>query len=158
MARSVTVTFRALTTFEDAEVVREIRNEGRQWMGCQELLDRDEQRRWFDRISHLCPLDFFCYLAGEPPIGYGMVERRDDDRLWITLAVRETARGHGVGTRIYAELAGLTSERIYAGIRHDNAASLRAAERAHYQIVTEIFPPNVSADEVPRWVVLSSPP
>lgn len=156
MARSVT--FRALATFEDAEVVREIRNEGRSWMGSQELLSRADQLRWFDRVTRLSPIDFFCYLAGEPPIGYGTVERRSDDRLWITLAVRETARGRGVGTRIYAELAGLTSERIYAGIRRDNDASLRAAERAHYQRVTEISPPNVSADEVPRWVVLSSPP
>jgi GNAT superfamily N-acetyltransferase len=150
--------FRALETFEDAEIVREIRNEARQWMGSQEFLDRADQLRWFDRISQLSPRDFYCYLAGDPPCGYGTVERRSDGRLWITLAVRETERGRGTGTRIYADLARLTSEPIYAGIRSSNEASVRAAEKACYRRVTGIGPPDISGDEAAQWIVLSSPP
>jgi GNAT superfamily N-acetyltransferase len=152
------MTFRELTTFEDAEVVREIRNEARQWMGSQELLGRVDQLRWFNRVSRLSPRDFYCYLTGDPPSGYGTVERRSDDRLWITLAVRETARGRGTGARIYTEMASRASEPIYAGIRISNASSRRAAEKAGYRLVTGICPPGLSGDESARWIVLSSPP
>lgn len=150
--------FRSLVTFADAEIVREIRNEGRQWMGSQELLSQADQLRWFERISQLSPRDFYCCLADEPPSGYGMVERRSDGLLWITLAVRETTRGCGTGTRIYAEMAHRASERIYAGVRSNNVPSVRAAEKAGYQHVTGIYPPDISADETARWIVLSSPP
>jgi RimJ/RimL family protein N-acetyltransferase len=154
----MTIFFRVLATFEDAEIVREIRNEARQWMGSQELLSRADQLRWFDRISQLSPRDFYCGLADEPPSGYGTVERRSDGRLWITLAVRETARGRGTGTRIYAEMTSRAREPIYAGIRRDNTASMRAAEKAGYRLVIGICPPDISEAETAQWIVLSSPP
>jgi GNAT superfamily N-acetyltransferase len=154
--RPLTLPFRDLVTFEDAEVVREIRNEGRQWMGSQTLLSREDQLLWFVRISQLSADDFDCCLAGDPPIGYGTVERRSDGRLWITLAVRATERGRGTGTQIYAEMARRASEPIYAGIRTTNAPSLRAAEQADYRRIPGICPPGISEDEAAQWVVLSS--
>lgn len=156
MAQSMIMPFRPLATFEDAEVVREIRNEGRQWMGSQALLSRSDQQRWFDRVSCLPARDFCCCLVGDPPSGYGMIERRSDGRLWITLAVRETARGRGLGTQIYADMVHCAREPIFAGIRRDNAASLRSAEKAGYRLVVGIDPPGISADETAQWVVLSS--
>jgi len=64
------------------------------------------------------------WLFGDVAFAY---VRREHGVNWITLGVTEKARGTGLGTMIYRTFLG-----TYARIRRDNAASIRAAEKAGY--------------------------
>ena len=64
------------------------------------------------------------WLFGD--VGFAYI-RREHGVNWITLGITESARGTGLGTLIYHTFRG-----SYAKIRKDNAASIRAAEKAGY--------------------------
>lgn len=142
---------RLAATPEDAEVVRRIRNAGRTWFGDDHEITRDEQRRWW--ATHARSEGFVCVLVGEPPVGYGMLQRRGDGRRWVALAVDPAERGRGVGTEIYRVLLGMADdgEPIYAGIRRDNTPSIAAARRAGYQPDDAVRAPVADPD---HWLVL----
>lgn len=145
------ITLRAATTSDDAEVVRRLRNAGRVWFGNDREIGREEQLSWW--AAKTATEGFACMIAGEPPVGYGMLRRLDDGRRWVSLAVDPAMRGRGVGTEIYRALLTLAAsgESLYAGIRRDNAPSIAAARRAGYEIDDAVPAP---ASDPSLWIVL----
>ena len=123
----------ATTELTDAELVRQIRNSGRQWMTRDTAEISSEQQRawWARRDPAACPIWLASVAA--TPIGYGLL-RRSSDRTWCSLAVLPAHRGHGYGTAIYTWLALATVEEVWAEIYADNTPSLRAALRAGYEL------------------------
>lgn len=115
---------RKVTTLADLERVREIRNDCRQWMTRdRRYIDAEQQRKWWEAV----PRDLWLFDGA----AYALITERDRRR-WISLGVAREHRGKGLGTAIYAHFPG-----VWAEIRRDNAASLRAAEKAGYVVERE---------------------
>lgn len=123
----------ATTELADAELVRQIRNSGRQWMtqDTAEITEATQRAWWARRDPAACPI----WLAGvaATTIGYGLL-RRSNDRTWCSLAILPAHRGHGYGSQIYTWLALATPDAVWAEIYADNTPSLRAALRAGYTL------------------------
>jgi len=143
--------WRQAKTVEDAEVVRLLRNAGREWFHSSDLITPEQQHAWWMTMSALPAWDFWCILVGLPIVGYGMLTRRDG-RLWVSLCVDPKVRGHGYGTEIYRLIRRSASVApVYAAIRSDNLPSLRAARTAGYVDSKVPAPgPTTAAD----WIVL----
>lgn len=144
----MTTIWRHATTSEDAELVRKLRNQGRSWFHQDHYINEENQAMWWHRMMGLPPQDFVCLVPAiiRPgmPVGYGMLARRGDGRLWVSLAVDTASHGQGMGAEIYKLLARqMTTEPVYAAIRRDNLASRRAAEKAGYIEDRTVTAPNV---------------
>lgn len=128
-----------VTTDEEVEVMRVIRNDGREWMTEDtHEISIGEQRAWWEKSkqrAHKNFLPVFYRTGGNPTIvGYGVLDRRDND-LMVSLAVAPVYRGLGFGQQIYEHLAKLAGEEVTAVIRKDNAASIKAVTRAGYTLI-----------------------
>lgn len=125
---------RRITTDEDLETLRLIRNSGRQWMTRNtEEITPEQQRAWWEGLDH-AGTKIWLFSIAQTDIGYGLV-RLDGGRAWCSLAVLPRHQGHGYGTQIYRYLA-LSQQgwNMWAEIYADNTPSLRAALRAGYQL------------------------
>jgi GNAT superfamily N-acetyltransferase len=125
--------YRQATTEWDAEVVRIIRNSGRQWMtrDTREIGYDAQQAWWAKRDTALCPIWIVTIAATD--IGYGLL-RVDHDRWWCSLAVLPRYQGNGYGRDIYQYLALATTQDVYAEILADNTPSIKACLNAGYQV------------------------
>lgn len=166
-----TMTWRPARTFDDAEIIRHLRNAGRQWMADTAHITQDDQRAWWREACELPARDFVCRIAstvrpaalpGSGPIpdlidsavGYGILARRDG-RMWVSLVVDPGARGLGFGTEIYRLLAReLAGEPVYAAIHRGNVRSRRAAERAGYVLDLDVVAPVPDCLRPTDWPVL----
>lgn len=120
----------------DLEFVRLTRNTGKEWMtGNRSFIQPGQQFEWF----MLEAPDLWVFEDDFNQVGYALItERGEDGKLWISLAVRPGAQGHGVGTWIYETVAqSYGGTEIFAEIFKSNIASRRAAEKAGYQVVEE---------------------
>lgn len=121
----------------EADIVRRIRNEGRAWMTrYTSEITPEEQAEWW-ALRELAGVRVYLALLGEEALGFGLLRRDPDGRLWATLAVREQWRGRGVGTHLYRYLCQQAGEDVWIEARADNAASLRAAQKAGFQLLAE---------------------
>jgi GNAT superfamily N-acetyltransferase len=127
---------------DDFEAIRFIRNAGRQWME-----DTDEITPEQQEIFRLTQPRVLVYRVRGVIVGYGMVTRRPDGCLYVSLAVHPDYQGKGVGTHIYFDQRKRwTVDPVYARCRATNGASIRAATTAGY-----VHEPDMS-DE--NWIVL----
>ena len=78
-----------------------------------------QQAKWWATA----PRRAWLFVQDGEALGFGYV-RREDGVNWITLGVTESARGQGIGALIYRTLGP-----VYAKIRADNEASVRAAAK-----------------------------
>lgn len=125
--------FREVFDLSDAEIVRVIRNSGRQWMTrntCE--ITPEQQRVWWQSLDHMTCRVWIARVA-ITDIGYGLL-RHEGGRVWCSLAVPPQFRGQGYGTMIYRWLALATPDAVWAEILADNTPSIRACLRAGYQI------------------------
>lgn len=123
----------ATTNLVDAEIVRTIRNSGRQWMtrDTHEITPAEQIAWWERRDPVICRIWIVRIAATD--IGYGLL-RQEGDRVWASLAVLPQFRGQGYGTMIYRWLALATPSEVWAEILADNTPSIRACLKAGYQI------------------------
>ena len=127
---------------DEFEAVRLIRNAGREWMEDTDEITPTEQEAF--RLTHPRVL---VYRVDGVIVGYGMVTRRADGCLYVSLAVHPEHQGQGIGTHIYFDQRKRwTSEPVYARCRTANVASIHAAGNAGY-----VFEPEM-CDE--HWIVL----
>ena len=118
----------------DGELVRVLRNAGRQWMtrDAREI-GPDEQRTWWaQRDPEACPI-WLAQIASTT-VGYGLLRHDVDGRTWCSLAVSPRWRGYGFGSAIYRDLACAHAGETWAEILADNTPSIRACLRAGFQI------------------------
>lgn len=120
---------RQVTTIEQAQIVREIRNSVREHMTRHtEEITEYQQEQWFATQSGL----LYLYFDNTTVIGYSYL-RDIDDRSWGTLAVVPDQQGKGYGMQIYKHLISLTN-RLWIEIYSDNISSMRAAINAGFNI------------------------
>lgn len=123
----------ATTELVDAEIVRAIRNSGRQWVtrDPREISAYEQADWWAKRDPETCRI--WIARIALTDIGYGLL-RNDGERVWCSLAVLPQFRGQGYGTMIYRYLALATLTEVWAEILADNTPSIRACLSAGYQI------------------------
>lgn len=125
---------RLVTTDWEAEVVRVIRNSGRQWMTRDTSeITYDQQQAWWKNACHDPSFDLWLFSVSATDIGYGMV-RLENDKEWCSLAVLPRYQGNGYGTEIYRYLALSTAQDVWAEILADNTPSIKACLNAGFQV------------------------
>lgn len=124
---------RLVTTDEDVETLRIIRNSGRQWMTRDTAeITPAQQRAWWKQLDHES-VKIWLFSESATDIGYGLL-RLENDRVYCSLAVLSRHQGRGYGTEIYRWLALSQVSEVWAEIYADNTPSLCAALRAGYQL------------------------
>jgi len=128
------MTMRQATTEWDAEVVRVIRNSGRQWMTRDTReITYDQQQAWWARFSTEETMRIWIASVATTDVGYGLL-RLDARQWWASLAVLPRYQGQGYGTDIYRYLAASTDQDVYAEILADNTPSIKACLGAGFTI------------------------
>lgn len=128
--------FRIATNEWDAEVVRIIRNTGRQWMTRDTReIGYEAQRAWWARRATDEAMRIWIGRVAETDVAYGLL-RLDGGRWWASLAVLPRYQGQGYGCEAYRYLAAATDQDVYAEILADNTPSIKACLNAGYQIVS----------------------
>jgi RimJ/RimL family protein N-acetyltransferase len=125
--------FRAAVSGWDAEVVRIIRNSGRQWMTRDtHAISYDEQQQWWAaRDADTCRIWIGRVAATD--VGYGLI-RLHAGKWWASLAVHPRYQRQGYGTAIYRHLALSIDQDVWAEILADNTPSIKACLNAGFQV------------------------
>lgn len=127
-----------LITLNEAQLVRELRNEVRQYMTrSSAFITPEQQEIWFHNFRkdlenqhmHLYYQQNGCF------IGYCYLKRDESGKLWGSLAVKPEFQGLGYGTYIYKDMI-RTYKEVYIEIFADNNESLNAAQRAGFEILS----------------------
>lgn len=125
---------RQATTEWDAEVIRVIRNSGRQWMTRDtKEIGYDHQQAWWARRATDEAMRIWIASVATTDVGYGLL-RFEARQWWASLAVLPRYQGQGYGTDIYRYLAASTDQSVYAEILADNTPSIKACLGAGYTI------------------------
>lgn len=125
---------RRVVNLEDVEILRHIRNSGRQWMTRHtDEITTEQQLAWWKDACHDPSLDVWLFSEAQTDIGYGLL-RIEGGREWCSLAVLPRYHGQGYGTQIYRYLALTTTQDVYAEILADNTPSIKACLNAGYQV------------------------
>ena len=125
---------RRATTEWDAEVIRVIRNSGRQWMTRDTReITYDQQQAWWAAYDLQESMRIWIASVATTDVGYGLL-RFEARQWWASLAVLPRYQGQGYGTDIYRYLAASTDQDVYAEILADNTPSIKACLGAGYTI------------------------
>lgn len=124
----------------DAEMLRVLRNQCREWMtGNTDVIEYEDQQRWFAGIR---PRDWRIFLYLDTPwpnvtdtfdaVAYGLL-RLEGERWWLSFGVTEGRRGQGIGRQVAQHLlrCDVASE-VWADVSYDNEASMRALMAAGF--------------------------
>lgn len=124
---------RLATTEWDAEIVRVIRNTGRQWMTRDTReISYDQQRTWW--ATHMQnSYRIWIGRVAETDVAYGLL-RLEAQRWWCSLAVLPRYQGQGYGCEMYRYLASAIDQDVYAEILADNTPSIKACLNAGFII------------------------
>lgn len=130
----------------DAQIMREFRNECREFMthNTAEIME-DEQIEWY-RETYLPARqkgELFGYIVrreDEEAIGYGLISKRDG-RWWVSGGLSEDARGEGAGHFLFQEMTmmiheDLRSEEAWLDVLNENEAARRLYEKLGYVAVS----------------------
>lgn len=134
---------RRVRSAEDVEQLRVLRNQSKRWMTrFRRNISRKQQAEWWAAEPRRAWL--LVTEKGEA-LAFAYVSRRrrkvrleggklftEPARNYVTVGVRHDQRGQGLGTLMFRHV-----RPCFAEIRVDNAASLRAAEKAGYRAMYE---------------------
>ena len=130
----------------DAQIMREFRNECRQFMthNTAEIMEA-EQVEWY-RETYLPARqkgELFGYIVrreDEEAIGYGLISKRDG-RWWVSGGLSEDARGEGAGYFLFEQMTDmihedLRSEQAWLDVLNTNEGAKRLYEELGYVAVS----------------------
>lgn len=130
----------------DAQIMREFRNECREFMthNTAEIME-DEQVEWY-RETYLPARqkgELFGYIVrreDEEAIGYGLISKRDG-RWWVSGGIAADARGEGAGFYLFHEMTqmiheDLRSEEAWLDVLNENEAARGLYEKLGYVAVS----------------------
>jgi RimJ/RimL family protein N-acetyltransferase len=131
------LTIEIVTTPEQAEELRRLRNECRQFMTRDTAEITAEQQREF-LAGPLADGTAWAYLLrparGSDAVAYGLL-RDDGDHLWLSCGVTGTARGRGLGTLIVQFVTAAAGRGpVRLEVWQGNEAARRVYEKAGYAV------------------------
>lgn len=127
-----------MITLQEAQLVRELRNQVRSYMTRNnEFITPEQQEKWFhsfrndfyNQHMHLYYNKYGCF------VGYCYLKRDLNGLIWGSLAVKPEFQGKGIGTYIYKDMIS-SYKNVYIEIFADNAESLSAAQRAGFKTLS----------------------
>lgn len=123
-----------ITTLEDAQIVRRIRNVVRMHM----TRDKSEksttqQEQWWNTRNPSALRLFLYYDNFNDPIAYGLLTVDSSGKWWGTLGVLPEVQNKGYGTEIYRHLTSQVQV-LWIEIYSDNVSSMRAAVNAGFNV------------------------
>lgn len=126
---------KAVTTIEQAQIVRFIRNIVRMHMtNDSREITSTEQIKFFNKVQEGGNIFLHLYYdENMAPVGFSLVQLKND-RWWGTLAVHPEFQNMGCGTEIYRHMKSLVPT-LWIEIFSDNNASLISALKAGFAIV-----------------------
>jgi ribosomal protein S18 acetylase RimI-like enzyme len=133
------VELRPLLTLADAEMMRIIRNECREYMTNNTgHINLFSQIRWWRKIRN--DPNWMPYLLWEEnvPVGYGII-RFKTGMHWITGGIITERRGQGLGRTLFAELTGMVtkSSAAYLEVLASNQKARNLYESLGYRSIGE---------------------
>lgn len=124
-----------VSTLEDVENLRILRNECRAYMthNTDEITQAQQRIWWQGAAGNPQWIIWLVYVPGwDEPVGFALL-RKTLTRWYCSLGLRSWLRGQRYGTLIYGALAQVVPDgEVWAAIRTDNPASIRASQRAGY--------------------------
>lgn len=110
----------------------------RRWSRSSREVGRDEHVRWLDRTLSDPNTDLWLAECEGRPVGHVRVEPRESKGAEVHVALAPAARGRGLGSALLVQasaraLSDPGTERLYAHVKADNEASLRAFAAAGYR-------------------------
>lgn len=127
--------FKSVSTLDDVMQLRQLRNECREFMtqNTEEISEGAQLMWWQNVAGNQDWRVWLVYVPGwEEAVGFALL-RRSGARWYATLGLRQWLRGQGYGTLIYQMLRAESPEDVWAAIKQENTASVRAAEKAGYK-------------------------
>ena len=120
-----------------AEELRKLRNQCREWMtGDTAKITKDAQRAFYRLQIAPGKVKVLLLRIGGEAVAYGALRPGPDGRLWMSCGVAEQARGKGYGTAIVREITRwgheLNPGPVMLEVRQDNWTARRVYARAGY--------------------------
>lgn len=98
----------------------------------------DEHCTWFtNKIKDSNTLFYVIENDQQQFIGQFRLEKKNDGRYYYSLSLSPIARGKGIATCLLNICTQFTNTPIYGYIKHDNAASIKTAEKAGFKQLSE---------------------
>ena len=129
---------RAVTTFGDAQIMRGIRNQCRDYMtNDTSYIGFFRQARWWYKVKS--DPDWWLYLLwyNGSPIGYGII-RKKGLLYWVTGGIIEQSRGHGFGRKLFEFLSQVASNghSAYLEVLKTNERAYALYKSLGYRVIT----------------------
>lgn len=127
------ITARLAQSEQDCEHLRLIRNSGHETMSRnQRIIGPVEQSEWWEARDKYA---IWLYSVRERTVGYALLQKSDDGRVWVTVGVYPDVRGGGLGTAIHRHIRATWPGNVWAETLQDNAASIRSKEKVGWVLV-----------------------
>jgi len=131
---------RCVTTVEDAQIVRAIRNACRHYMTRDaRSISEEQQAAWFESLDENVSL----YLLDE--VGYGMT-RTDESGSWLTGGLLPSVRGQGHGEALFRHLVASSPAPWLLEVLRGNAPAFSLYRKLGF-VVNDVFEREVLRDE-----------
>ena len=134
------LTVEPVTTLEQAQELRRLRNECRDFMTRDTgRVGKDAQREFFSAQIAPGAVRAWLVYAGHTPAGYGLL-RAAEGCWWLSCGVAAPYRGRGIGSmlvRLVTEAGQLGGEPVKLEVWADNERAIRVYSRAGYVLEAE---------------------
>jgi ribosomal protein S18 acetylase RimI-like enzyme len=135
----MTITFETITTLEQAQQLRVLRNQCAGWMtrDTAQITEAQQETFYRDKLA-TGRVDGFLALDDGEPAAYGLLVWDKRGRAWSSTGVAESARGRGLGRAVTVENARRAHARsvpIWAEVRQDNAGQQRICATVGYCVL-----------------------
>lgn len=119
---------RRVRSQEDVERLRVLRNHSKRSMTrFRKNITRQQQQKWWEAEPRRA---WLLVTKEDEALGFVYISRRGRCN-WITLGVEKSHQGSGLGTLLYRSF-----RPCFAEILESNPASIRAAQKAGYQMIS----------------------
>lgn len=125
--------------YSDALIVRNIRNECRDYMtNDSKYITVKAQTQWWKEIKADPTWQVYLFIDDGKEVGYGIVRYREG-RHWVTGGLIESARGRGLGRILFARLTEIAAKdfHAYLEVRKDNTRAINLYRSLGYRYLGE---------------------
>lgn len=143
---------RPVTTFGEAQIMRSIRNECRDYMtNDTSHISFFRQARWWRKVKD--DPNWWLYLLwyNGSPIGYGIVRVKAGVH-WLSGGIIEQSRGHGFGRKLFGDMTDIVTRgsTAYLEVLRSNTRARRLYESLGYRSLGEWKPGVITMCAYPR--------
>lgn len=133
------IDFRAVSDWEDAQALAQLRNECREYMtGSTELITEETQWRFWEEQLKPGSVRAWLMEKDEKPVGYSLLRPDSAGRAWMSCGLGEAHRGRRLGgdlVRFVTAMGHQLYGPVWLEVWNENNRAMRLYERTGYRIV-----------------------